>query len=62
MTSADRHRLDAQRLRKEAAKCDYLGSSVFGVDIWLHLAAMHDDIADRLDELADTQVDLKAVE
>lgn len=60
MTAADRHRADAARLRREVATSDE--GAVFGAEIWLRLADLHESIAERLDAVTDTQSDMPAFE
>jgi hypothetical protein len=59
MTVVERLRANAARLRREASRMD--GEAVFGANIWKKLADMHEQNADRLDALAQTQPDLPAV-
>lgn len=58
MTTADQHREEARRLRREAAKREVL---FFGVEIWPRLADLHENIAARLDEVTATQSDMPAI-
>lgn len=60
MTKADRHRADAARLRREAES--RRSESFFGSEIWLKLAAFHEEVASKLDEVTSTQSDLPVIE
>ena len=60
MTAVDRHRLEAARLRQEAEKRKV--PVVLGIDLWKHMAEMHEKMADRLDEMTDTVSDLKVID
>jgi hypothetical protein len=60
VTAADRHRADADRLRRAVVTPD--AESFFGFEIWQRLATLHEEIAARLDEVTATQSDMPAFE